>query len=505
MKYAIYARVSPRGSDYEGETSIPMQINYCKEWVKFHAGEVVAVYSDEFFSGKDTNRPEFQKMWKQVLSGQADFDTVIVYKISRLSRSQRDSVNLMADLFQHGMGFVSATENFDYSSPAGRAMLGMMQVFNQMEREQTAENTKNKMRSIAKEGYWPVGKPPFGYRRGNKKDNLLYIDEIKAAIVRDIFNLYVSSTPMQKIKKKYKAFLQASQIYNLLRNKTYLGLIVYDNEIYQGKHEPIITKDLFERAQKILPCKERDYIERKKLHRYDYLLTGLTFCSCGSRLIPASAKSGLYHYYICKNPDCGKKRVKAEKIEQEAISTIQKIGEISEDVIKRTVEKIKIAQAEYLKSTEPEYQQLRTAIANVKRQKDSVLKMLMDASIAGKMNDAMMKTANEKSEEFAKLEEDLIIRLENLELKRNEGADYYLFAMEKANQLRHFSEKVIDLAKVKDRVALRQLLLANIEKITYNGKNEDGEDVFEIITIKESSSNAIKWLRQLDSNQRPSG
>ena len=99
----------------------------------------------------------------------------------------------------------------------------------------------------------------------------------------------------------------------------------------------------------------------------------------------------------------------------------------------------------------------------------------------------------------------MIIRLENLELKRNEGADYYLFAMEKANQLRHFSEKVIDLAKVKDRVALRQLLLANIEKITYNGKNEDGEDVFEIITIKESSSNAIKWLRQLDSNQRPSG
>ena len=152
-----------------------------------------------------------------------------------------------------------------------------------------------------------------------------------------------------QIKKKYKAFLQASQIYNLLRNKTYLGLIVYDNEIYQGKHEPIITNDLFERAQKILPCKERDYIERKKLHRYDYLLTGLTFCSCGSRLIPASAKSGLYHYYICKNPDCGKKRVKAEKIEQEAISTIQKIGEISEDVIKRTVEKIKIAQAEYLK------------------------------------------------------------------------------------------------------------------------------------------------------------
>ena len=126
MKYLIYARVSPRGSDFEGETSIPMQINYCREYVRFHGGEVAGILSDEFYSGKDTNRPAFRTILDELEAGSGDWDTLIVYKLSRMTRSLRDGADIFEKLFQHGRGFVSATENLDFSSPAGRAMPQMV-------------------------------------------------------------------------------------------------------------------------------------------------------------------------------------------------------------------------------------------------------------------------------------------------------------------------------------------------------------------------------------------
>ena len=121
MKYVLYARVSPRGSDFEGETTISMQLQYCRDYVKFHGGEVVGEYFDEFSSGKDTHRPQFSLIMKELEKGTAEWDAMIVYKLSRMTRSLRDGVNIFAELFRQGKGFVSATENLDFSSPAGRA------------------------------------------------------------------------------------------------------------------------------------------------------------------------------------------------------------------------------------------------------------------------------------------------------------------------------------------------------------------------------------------------
>ena len=154
----------------------------------------------------------------------------------------------------------------------------MMQVFNQFEREQAAENTRNKMMQIASRGEWPAGHAPFGYKRGERKDNKLYIDERKAAVVRDIFEMYASdasSDRSRRILSKYKDVLTPSNLYVILRNRNYLGELWYNGVSFPGKHEPIISKELFDKVQRTLPIK--DGTIRPKAQQYNYLLSGILY------------------------------------------------------------------------------------------------------------------------------------------------------------------------------------------------------------------------------------
>ena len=192
MKYLIYARVSPKGSGFDNETSLDMQIKLCEEYIKNQRGTVTEIITDEFFSGKDMKRPGFQKILNELQSGQSDWDCICVYKLSRMTRSSKDGAYIFDLLKTWNKGFISVTEpNFDFSTPMGRAMLSIFQAFNQFEREQTAENTRNRMISIAAAGGWPAGNPPFGYKRGAKHDNILKIDpsslsDLKASSARKI-------------------------------------------------------------------------------------------------------------------------------------------------------------------------------------------------------------------------------------------------------------------------------------------------------------------------------
>ena len=205
MKYLIYTRVSPKGSRDSGETSITMQLEMCREYVKMHGGTIVCELVDEFLSGKDKNRPGLKRILTELEGNTAEWDAVVVYKLSRLTRSLRDGAELFELFYKNAKGFVSITENLDFSTPAGRAMLGILHVFNQFEREQTAENIRNKMINIAMRGEWPTGNPPFGYKRGAKGDNKLYVDPRRSEIVRAIFEMYSSDKySTRDIISKYK-------------------------------------------------------------------------------------------------------------------------------------------------------------------------------------------------------------------------------------------------------------------------------------------------------------
>lgn len=154
---AIYARQSV---DKKDSISIESQIEFCLYEVR---GDAYQIYEDKGYSGKNTDRPKFQEMLSDIRKG--TIDTVIVYKLDRISRSILDFANLM-ELFQEfNVSFVSSTEKFDTSTPMGRAMLNICIVFAQLERETIQKRVFDAYYSRSQKGFYMGGRVPYGFRR----------------------------------------------------------------------------------------------------------------------------------------------------------------------------------------------------------------------------------------------------------------------------------------------------------------------------------------------------
>lgn len=154
---AIYARQSVDKAD---SLSIQGQIDLCRR----ETGEEVKIYQDKGFSGKNTNRPAFQQLIEDVEKGL--IQKIVVYRLDRFSRSIADFGRLWEILKGHGVEFVSINETFDTSTPMGRAMLNIIMVFAQLERETTAERVRDNYYQRAKLGSWPGGPAPYGFSIG---------------------------------------------------------------------------------------------------------------------------------------------------------------------------------------------------------------------------------------------------------------------------------------------------------------------------------------------------
>ena len=183
---AIYARQSVDKAD---SLSIQGQIDLCRR----QAGENVTVYEDRGYAGKNTNRPAFQRMMDDVEKGTVR--RIIVYRLDRFSRSIADFGRLWEILRQHGVEFVSINETFDTATPMGRAMLNIIMVFAQLERETTAERVRDNYYQRAKTGAWPGGPAPYGFTIGRMPgpDGALapaLIANESAATVERIFQMY---------------------------------------------------------------------------------------------------------------------------------------------------------------------------------------------------------------------------------------------------------------------------------------------------------------------------
>lgn len=186
---AIYARQSVEKED---SISIETQIEICTYEAR---GEAFLIYRDKGFSGKNTNRPEFQKMMQDITTGRKGITKVIVYKLDRISRSILDFSNMMDTFGRLGVEFSSATEKFDTSTPMGRAMLNICITFAQLERETTQQRVKDNYISRSQKGFYMGGPVPVGFKKTD-----LTIDGIKtsvyeqipeeAELVRKVFEMY---------------------------------------------------------------------------------------------------------------------------------------------------------------------------------------------------------------------------------------------------------------------------------------------------------------------------
>ena len=240
-RIAIYSRKSKFTG--KGE-SIGNQIEMCKNYIRLHypgfSEEDILVYEDEGYSGKNTQRPQFKKMIND--GKHHKFDAVVCYRLDRVSRNIKDFAELIQELQQLNISFVSINEQFDTSSPIGRAMMFICSVFSQLERETIAERIRDNMRELAKSGRWLGGTTPTGYKSkelvgsvtvDGKVRKAFKLDIIKeeAELVMLIFNKFVETNSLTKteiylrqqhIKTKNDRDFTRFSISNILRNPVYM-------------------------------------------------------------------------------------------------------------------------------------------------------------------------------------------------------------------------------------------------------------------------------------------
>ncbi len=317
-KTALYIRVST-DAQYEEGYSVDAQKEKLKQYCKLKDITNYEFYIDGGWSGSNIDRPEMKRLISEIEFGK--ISSVIVYKLDRLSRSQKDTIFLLEDIFiPHDCNFVSLNENFDTTTPYGKAMIGILSVFAQLERENIRERTKMGMYERVKSGLWMGGgRIPFGYDYDSQK-NILVPNE-HAEDVRQIFGLYLQGFSSSELSKMFPDVANDSHILHILSRVTYCGKIKFRDEIFQGSHEAIISDELFDKVQ--IELKRRS---SKHIVKSEYLLAGFVYCGkCGAKM--RYQKWGkriiLYCYSqqaskpnLVKDPNCDNKRIDAEDLER---------------------------------------------------------------------------------------------------------------------------------------------------------------------------------------------
>lgn len=338
---AIYCRVSTTEQAEHGY-SIKEQEDRLRSYCDALGLGKPKAYIDAGHSGAKIDRPSLQLLIHDVKLHK--IDKVIVYKLDRLSRSQKDTLTLIEDVFlANGCDFVSISENFDTSTPLGRAMIGILAVFAQLEREQIKERMTMGREARAKQGkYAGSWLHPIGY---DYIDGELIVNEFEKAQIIQIYNDYLSGMTYRAIAKrlndsglthKYGKW-RAETVRTTLERKTYIGYVRFGEDWYKGHHEPIIDEDLFYKVQNL---KNRNYTAYMDLHRRagrpTSYLGGLLVCKqCGQKYYKKATSSGAYKYdyYVCLNrlPKSGRGFCKnrywrTEELDEIIFSEIRKLS-----------------------------------------------------------------------------------------------------------------------------------------------------------------------------------
>lgn len=273
---ALYLRVSTEAQADEGY-SLAAQAEKLEAYCRMKGVSAFKRYVDGGFSGSNLSRPAMGELIEKIRTGEVE--RVVVYKLDRLSRSQKDTLYLIEDVFlPHGVDFVSINENIDTGSPYGRAMIGILSAFAQLERENIFLRTRMGMVERVKQGYWPGGgKIPFGYDYDAQKGVL--VPNSDADTVREIYERYLEGQSTGRIARdlglKYEHLVK-----QILRRESNTGVIVYKDEVYPGRHEPLVDRETFDRAQRRLCAPNRP-----RAAEGGKLLTGLLVCGhCGAKM-----------------------------------------------------------------------------------------------------------------------------------------------------------------------------------------------------------------------------
>ena len=354
-KIAIYSRKSIfTGKGESIENQITLCKNYCENYLKYDNPEYI-IYEDEGFSGKNIDRPQFQSLLSDIKDNK--IEVLICYRLDRISRNVSDFSSTLDLLQAHNCAFISIKEQFDTSTPMGRAMIYVSSVFAQLERETIAERVKDNMFQMAKNGYWTGGQLPLGYdsirathidETGKErscvklKENPKELDIVKFIYAEFLKNNSILDVTRQlnenNLRGKNGCDFDRTQVKRILRNPLYVkssdltnlylnsnysvygiangnGYLTYNKNKSKDKwiisvanHEGIIEDNEWLLVQKILDNNATKVSNRTGTGTGDNtsLFSGILKCSeCGENMIVKYNNKNKYGkpnlYYICSS------------------------------------------------------------------------------------------------------------------------------------------------------------------------------------------------------------
>lgn len=274
--WACYVRVSTDKQAEEG-FGIDIQIDHIMRYCQFHDISNNYFFVDDGYTGVNMNRPALQVLLgyvkRQKVKG------VIVMRLDRLGRSLKDILIMIDDWFKpNNCGFISCAENIETSTPMGQVVLAVLGSFAQFDHDNIIIKLNEGKIHRLESGKWKGGgNTPFGYTY-NPKDDILKINPEEAEIVRKAYDMFANlDIPPKKIAKTLGISTE-QKVRQMLKRRTYLGYIIYNGIEYKGLHEPIITEELYEKAQKRFADRSNPASKTR------YLLSGLLYCKCGKRM-----------------------------------------------------------------------------------------------------------------------------------------------------------------------------------------------------------------------------
>ena len=357
VRCAIYTRKSSEEGLEQAFNSLDAQRESAEHYIASHAHQgwtcLLDRYDDGGYSGGSMDRPALRRLLSDVEAGEVN--CVVVYRADRITRSIVDFARIMDTLQTHDVSFVSVTESFDTSQPGGRLHLHMMLSFAQYERELVSERTRHKIAAARRRGQWTGGRPLLGYEvdRSSTRSIRLVVNADEAERVRQVFEMYVehgSLIPVveilndrgwrtkQWVTKKGREMgghaFDKQKLHALLTKVTYVGKVAYRDEIHDGEHEAIVSRDVWKKVQTRLRRNGASGGAEAR-NKHGTLLRGLLYCGpCGCAMTHTYTPKGnkRYRYYVCAEAQrrgwrtCPSKSVPAGEIEKYIVEQIRCIG-----------------------------------------------------------------------------------------------------------------------------------------------------------------------------------
>ena len=359
LRCAIYTRKSSEEGLDQAFNSLHAQREACEAYIKSQAQEgwtaLPALYDDGGFSGGNIDRPALQRLLADIDAGRVD--TVVVYKIDRLTRALADFAKIVERLDAAGASFVSVTQAFNTTTSMGRLTLNVLLSFAQFEREVTGERIRDKIAASKAKGMWMGGNLPLGYDRPTDlSTRALVVNEEEAEQVRLMFRRYLELGSVGELVQwlgekgiTSKAYLSRTgkaiggvtfsrgALFHLLSNRTYLGEIPHKDHSYPGAHPGIVDPVIFDAAQALMSGNTRRH-QTRTTRVSTMPLKGLIFDAEDQPMCPAFGygRGGkVYRYYVSAPLQQGARRrpgddaigrVPAEAIEQLVLDRLQQFG-----------------------------------------------------------------------------------------------------------------------------------------------------------------------------------